>query len=79
VLSVLDEGPGLPVGREATLFERFTRLDGDDRSGGTGLGLAIVKGFADAMGLAVSASNRDPAGAAFDIVWPEDRIRRMAE
>jgi two-component system sensor histidine kinase KdpD len=76
VLSILDEGPGLPAGREATLFERFTRVDGDDMSGGTGLGLAIVKGFADAMGLAVAASNRDPVGAAFDINWPEASIRR---
>ena len=79
VLAVLDEGPGLPPGREATLFDRFTRVEGNDRSGGTGLGLAIVKGFADAMGLSVAAANRDPAGAEFAIVWPEDRIRRMAE
>lgn len=79
VLSVLDQGPGLPAGREATLFDRFTRVDGDDMSGGTGLGLAIVKGFADAMGLAVSAANRDGSGATFDVTWPEAAIRRIAE
>jgi two-component system sensor histidine kinase KdpD len=79
VLSVLDEGPGLPIGRETSLFDRFTRVDGDDMSGGTGLGLAIVKGFADAMGLTATASNRDPAGAAFSITWPEASIRRIAE
>jgi two-component system sensor histidine kinase KdpD len=77
VLAVLDLGPGLPQGREATLFDRFTRVDGDDRSGGTGLGLAIVKGFADAMGLGVAAANRDPEGAEFTVIWPENRIRRM--
>ena len=76
VLSVLDEGPGLPEGTESRLFDRFTRVDGDDRTGGTGLGLAIVKGFADAMGLAVSAANRENGGAMFDIVWPEAAIRR---
>ncbi len=75
-LAVLDEGPGLPPGREATLFDRFTRVDGDDMSGGTGLGLAIVKGFADAMGLGVSARNRDEGGAMFEISWPETIIRR---
>ncbi|OYY70926.1 sensor histidine kinase KdpD [Sphingomonas sp. 28-63-12] len=79
VLSVLDEGPGLPIGRETSLFDRFTRVDGDDMSGGTGLGLAIVKGFADAMGLTATASNRDPSGAAFSITWPEAGIRRIAE
>lgn len=76
VLAVLDEGPGLPVGRESTLFDRFTRVDGDDRSGGTGLGLAIVKGFAEAMGLRVSARNRSEGGSAFEVTWPEANIRR---
>jgi two-component system sensor histidine kinase KdpD len=78
-LAVLDLGPGLPVGREETLFDRFTRVDGDDMSGGTGLGLAIVKGFADAMGLRVSAANRDEGGASFEVAWPESRIRKQGE
>ena len=40
------------------------RLERSDRAtGGTGLGLAIVKGFAEAMGLSVTAADR-PAGAA---------------
>ncbi|GGA42210.1 sensor histidine kinase [Sphingomonas psychrolutea] len=76
-LGVLDHGPGLPIGREAHLFDRFTRVDGDDRSGGTGLGLAIVKGFADAMGLSVTASNREDGGSAFCVTWPEALLRRM--
>ena len=74
-LSVGDEGPGLPAGREDMLFDRFTRVDGDDRSGGTGLGLAIVKGFADAMGLSVSAENRAEGGACFVLSWPSAAIR----
>jgi len=45
-------------------------------SGGTGLGLAIVKGFADAMGLAVTAANRDDGGAMFEVTWPEASVRR---
>ena len=70
-------GPGLPPGEEALLFERFARVKGDDRQGGTGLGLAIVKGFADAMGLAVTAANRnDAAGSRFVLTWPETMIRR---
>jgi two-component system sensor histidine kinase KdpD len=75
-LVVGDEGPGLPIGREATMFDRFARVDGDDRSGGTGLGLAIVKGFADAMGLAVRASNSEEGGARFELEWPEQMVRR---
>jgi two-component system sensor histidine kinase KdpD len=67
-LTVMDEGPGLPPGEETRIFETFARIEGSDRKGGTGLGLAIVKGFADAMGLTVSAANRtDRAGACFTI------------
>ena len=75
VLTVLDDGPGLPSGDEAAVFGRFARFAGDDRSGGTGLGLAIVKGFADAMSLTVSAANRPEGGAAFTIGWPSALVR----
>jgi two-component system sensor histidine kinase KdpD len=73
-LHVRDEGPGLPAGAEARVFERFARLEGSDRAGGTGLGLAIVKGFAEAMGLTVVAGNRaDGQGADFAILVPRER------
>ena len=76
VLQVLDEGPGLPGEDLTRVFETFTRIEGSDRKGGTGLGLAIVKGFAEAMGLTVSAANREDArGACFAIRFPPDRIR----
>lgn len=74
-LSVLDEGPGLPPGGENVLFERFARVEGSDRVGGTGLGLAIVKGFAEAMGLGVTAVNRpDRTGACFSISVPNELL-----
>jgi len=81
VLSVLDEGPGLPPGREREVFETFRRLEGSDRSAsGTGLGLAIVKGFAEAMGMTVGASNReDRSGASFSIHLPERLLVRGPE
>jgi len=76
LLSVRDEGPGIPPGAEARVFETFTRLEGSDRSqSGTGLGLAIVKAFAEAMGLTVTAANRaDPPGACFTIRIPRHLI-----
>ena len=47
---VLDEGPGIPVGERAQLFERFYRLASSNEMGvpGTGLGLAIAKSVAEA-------------------------------
>lgn len=76
LLSVIDEGPGIPPGSEARVFDTFTRLEGSDRSKlGTGLGLAIVKAFAEAMGLSVEASNyTDPHGACFTLRIPESLI-----
>lgn len=78
-LAVLDQGPGLPPGREQEVFETFRRFEGSDRAvGGTGLGLAIVKAFADAMGIGVEASNRaDSPGARFDLLFPSNLIVRV--
>lgn len=75
-LSVIDQGPGIPPGSEQRVFDTFTRLEGSDRAKhGTGLGLAIVKGFAEAMGLSVSAANaQEPQGARFTITIPERLI-----
>jgi two-component system sensor histidine kinase KdpD len=78
ILSIVDEGPGLPAGEEWRAFETFVRLEGSDRKGGTGLGLAIVKGFSEAMGLRVEARNNDGAGACFTIRFPETALIREA-
>lgn len=55
VISVTDDGPGVPADIQERVFERFTRADtsraragGADGSGSTGLGLAIVSAVVDA-------------------------------
>ncbi len=79
ILSVIDEGAGLPEGPAVDLFGRFARGAGSDSTGGTRRGLAIVKGFADAMGLVVRAVERDDRdGSRFDIEWPAAMIRSVA-
>ncbi|MDG5489869.1 sensor histidine kinase KdpD [Sphingomonas sp. BGYR3] len=67
VLSIADNGPGLPDGAQHRVFETFRHGDGNDRHGGSGLGLAIAKGFAEAMQARVSAANGAEGGAEFSI------------
>ncbi|QJW38405.1 HAMP domain-containing histidine kinase [Cellulosimicrobium protaetiae] len=80
VLSVTDDGPGIPVPLRPTLFRRFTR--GDDarnRTGGsTGLGLAIADAIVTAHSgtVAVSSATADepgPTGTTFTVRLPRDR------
>jgi two-component system sensor histidine kinase KdpD len=69
VLSVADEGPGIPPDSLPHLFEKFYRAP-NARTGGTGLGLSLVKGFVEAHGGQVTAENRATGGALFRILLP---------
>jgi two-component system OmpR family sensor kinase len=59
VLTVADDGPGLPPGFETTMFDRFARGEGsrDRAHGSTGLGLAISRAIVQAHGGTISASS----------------------
>jgi signal transduction histidine kinase len=62
VISVSDNGPGIPPGERERVFERFTRLD-DARgrsSGGAGLGLAIVRELVTRAGGSVALTAAEP-------------------
>jgi two-component system OmpR family sensor kinase len=49
LLTVEDEGPGIPAEQAGQVFDRFYRLEGSVASG-SGLGLAIAKELAELMG-----------------------------
>jgi len=63
-ITVRDHGPGLPVGEEKRVFEKFYRAKGTP-AGGTGLGLAIARGFVQAQGGDITARNHPQGGAEF--------------
>jgi signal transduction histidine kinase len=72
VLSVEDNGPGVPVALRAAIFERFRR--GDDnttrRFGGTGLGLAIAKELVERHGGRIEVGDGAEGGALFRVKLP---------
>jgi len=71
LISVSDNGPGLPPGKEAGLFEKFTRGQDESAIPGVGLGLAIVRAIVDAHKGKVWAENRsDGPGARFVFALP---------
>jgi two-component system, OmpR family, sensor kinase len=53
VLTVSDEGPGIPAEFHERVFERFYRVPSQSHAG-SGLGLAIVKSVADRLGATVA-------------------------
>jgi two-component system, OmpR family, phosphate regulon sensor histidine kinase PhoR len=74
VLSVSDEGPGIPPHDLSRVFERFYRVDKarSRESGGTGLGLSIVRHLVQGLGGEVTAANLERAGARFTIRFPAE-------
>ena len=73
-VSVTDEGRGIAAERLPHLFQKFSRLEGEDRGrdiAGSGLGLAICKGIVEAHGGRIWAESDGPGlGARFTFTIP---------
>ena len=67
---VADNGPGLPVGKEEALFEKFARGHEESAVSGVGLGLAIVRAIVEVHRGSVRAENRPEGGTRFVILLP---------
>jgi two-component system sensor histidine kinase KdpD len=69
-ITVYDDGPGLPPGREEAIFEKFTRGERESAKPGVGLGLAICRAIVEAHGGRIAAAPSPLGGAAFIITLP---------
>ncbi|OED63968.1 two-component sensor histidine kinase [Vibrio tasmaniensis ZS-17] len=72
VISVEDDGDGIPDNKIAGIFDPFTRIESarDKQSGGYGLGLAIVKEAMGVMNGHVAAENREGGGLRVNLMFP---------
>ena len=73
LLTVADEGVGIPEEELTKIFQRFYRVDKarSRAAGGTGLGLSIVRDTLEKRGGSISAANRPGGGAVFTVRWPQ--------
>ena len=79
LISVVDQGPGIPAAEQPRIFEPFYRVPVSSAGGrssapapgvGSGLGLAIVKGFVEANGGTISVASLPGQGTSFTIALP---------
>jgi two-component system, OmpR family, sensor histidine kinase KdpD len=76
VISIEDEGRGIPTADLERVFEKFRRLDeSSDRGKGAGLGLAIAKGFIEVMDGRIAAASpiHEDRGTRILISLPKSR------
>ncbi len=72
VLSVQDDGPGIPIAEQDRIFERFYRIDKarSRETGGTGLGLSIVKHIVERHNGKVEVDSMLGVGSTFTVTFP---------
>jgi two-component system sensor histidine kinase KdpD len=72
LLTLEDDGPGVPDDAIERLFDRFFRIRrrGEPSRPGSGIGLTVVRGLVEAMGGRVRASRSSLGGLAIELTLP---------
>jgi two-component system sensor histidine kinase KdpD len=78
-VSVADNGPGLPAGREEAVFQKFTRGERESATPGVGLGLAISRAIIESHQGKITAAQRPGGGAIFTFALPLGFPPRIAD
>jgi len=68
LLSVIDQGPGIPFGDQERIFEAGVRLSAERP--GSGLGLVVARSIVEAHGGALTVESFPDQGATFTIALP---------
>jgi signal transduction histidine kinase len=71
IVSIEDDGPGIPMSDREYVFEKYARANlGNAQRKGTGLGLPFCKLAIEALGGRISIEDSPSGGASFQIVLP---------
>jgi PAS domain S-box-containing protein len=70
VVSVTDQGPGIPEDQQPLLFRRFVRLPQSKGTPGSGMGLFIARSLVEAQGGRLWVTSTPGAGATFHVALP---------
>jgi signal transduction histidine kinase len=76
ILTIVDEGIGIPEEEQKKLFSRFFRADNANNIQGTGLGLHIVKQYVELMGGTVSFMSKVDKETSFRVKLPLKMVER---
>ena len=68
VVSVQDDGPGIPDSQQEQVFQRFYRAEASRNTPGTGLGLALVAAVCQAHHIRIELAN--DSGLRVSLYWP---------
>jgi PAS domain S-box-containing protein len=80
LLSVIDQGRGIPADKLDTIFDRFQQVDASDsrQKGGSGLGLAICRTIVQQHGGAIWAERNSVIGSTFRVRLPYQAVQAEA-
>lgn len=80
VVTVRDDGPGIPQELLPSLFEPFFRVDRSrsKKTGGYGLGLSLCKRTMEAHGGTIALADNEGRGASFLLTFPKDTSAKPA-
>lgn len=76
VFHVSDDGPGIPEGQRARVFQMFQTLKPRDEVEGSGMGLALVKKILDVYGGTVAVASNSMGGTTVRFTWPHEAVLR---
>ena len=78
LMTVADDGPGIPLSEQDRIFERFYQVDRGRANppGSIGLGLSLVADVVRRYGGTVSVSSEEGEGALFTVEFPEEIVER---